>query len=54
MPTVWREHFNNLRPPVDNRLKGDSSWKNALSGRDKETPPGWTPESEAPAAEVEA
>ena len=54
LPTVWREHFNNLRPPVDNRLKGDSSWKNAMSGRDKETPPGWTPEPEAPAAEVEA
>jgi hypothetical protein len=52
LPTVWREHFNNLRPPVDNRLKGDSSWKNAISGRDKETPPGWTPAAEAPEAEA--
>ena len=54
MPEPWREHFNTLRPPVDNRLKGDSSWKNALSGRDKETPPGWTPEADEAPAEVEA
>jgi Methylene-tetrahydrofolate reductase C terminal len=44
MPTSWREHFNNLRPPVDNRLKGTSSWLNLKSGRDRVTPPGWTPE----------
>ena len=43
MPRVWKDEFNHLRPPVDNRLKGDSSWLNALSGRDKVTPPGWTP-----------
>jgi hypothetical protein len=43
MPQDWRDHFNNLRPPVDNRLKGTSSWRNLLSGRDRETPPGWTP-----------
>lgn len=54
MPEAWRGHFNNLRPPVDNRLKGDSSWINAYRGRDKVTPPGWTPEPEAPADEVEA
>jgi hypothetical protein len=54
LPTVWREHFNNLRPPVDNRLKGDSSWKNAISGRDKETPPGWTPATEVSETETKA
>ena len=54
LPTVWREHFNNLRPPVDNRLKGTSSWKNAISGRDKETPDGWAPATEVPEAEAKA
>ncbi len=43
LPEPWREHFNNLRPPVDNRLKGTSSWLNLKSGRDRVTPPGWTP-----------
>jgi hypothetical protein len=38
---VWGDHIHNLRPPVDNRLKGTSSWRNLLSGRDKETPAGW-------------
>jgi hypothetical protein len=52
MPQDWRDHFNNLRPPVDNRLKGTSSWRNLLSGRDRETPPGWTPEAEAEKAEA--
>jgi len=54
MPQDWRDHFNNLRPPVDNRLKGTSSWRNLLSGRDRETPPGWTPEAEAEAEKAEA
>lgn len=43
LPTAWRGHFNNLRPPVDNRLQGTSSWQNLRSKRDQETPPGWTP-----------
>jgi hypothetical protein len=38
---LWRGHINRLRPPVDNRLKGTSSWANLLSGRDRQTPPGW-------------
>jgi hypothetical protein len=38
---VWREHFNELRPPVDNQLTGTSSWANLLSGRDRQTPAGW-------------
>ena len=41
MPTVWREEFNHLRPPVDNRLKGTSSWRNLLSKRDRWVPAGW-------------
>ena len=38
---LWRDHFNELRPPVDNALKGTSSWKNLATGRDKQTPAGW-------------
>ncbi|HXA62278.1 MAG TPA: methylenetetrahydrofolate reductase C-terminal domain-containing protein [Streptosporangiaceae bacterium] len=37
----WSEEFDELRPPVDNRLKGTSSWVNLLTGRDKVTPGGW-------------
>ena len=25
---LWQDHFNHLRPPVDNRLDGTSSWRN--------------------------
>jgi hypothetical protein len=39
---VWGPHIHQLRPPVDNRLKGTSSWRNLVTGRDKETPAGWT------------
>ncbi|MEI6404768.1 MAG: methylenetetrahydrofolate reductase C-terminal domain-containing protein [Actinomycetes bacterium] len=49
LPSSWKDEFNHLRPPVDNRLKGGSSWKNFLSKRDKWTPSGWknaTSESE--------
>jgi len=28
LPTSWKDEYNHLRPPVDNRLKGTSSWKN--------------------------
>jgi Methylene-tetrahydrofolate reductase C terminal len=37
----WREHFHALRPPLDNRLQGESSWINAVTGRDRITPDGW-------------
>jgi hypothetical protein len=37
----WREEFDLLRPPVDNRLWNTSSWRNLLTGRDKQTPAGW-------------
>ena len=41
LPKVWKEEFNHLRPPVDNRLKGDSSWINFFTKRDRWTPKGW-------------
>jgi Methylene-tetrahydrofolate reductase C terminal len=37
----WAEEFNQLRPPVDNQLWGTSSWRNFVSGRDRQTPEGW-------------
>jgi hypothetical protein len=37
----WKEHFDDVHPPVDNRLWGTSSWKNLLTGRDRQTPAGW-------------
>ena len=42
LPRAWREEIDDLRPPVDNRLHGTSSWSNLLSGRDRRTPAGWT------------
>ncbi len=41
MPTMWESHFPELRPPVDNRLRGSSSWANLVTGRDREFPAGW-------------
>jgi hypothetical protein len=41
---LWRGHIDDLRPPVDNSLKGTSSWQNLISGRDKQVPAGWTPD----------
>ena len=41
LPKVWREHFNDLRPPVDMQLQGTSSWVNLLTKRDKKVPKGW-------------
>jgi hypothetical protein len=37
----WAEEFHHLRPPVDNRLWGTSSWRNFLTRRDRWTPAGW-------------
>ena len=42
---LWQGHIDQVRPPVDNRLKGDSSWLNLFSGRDKQTPEGWDVQS---------
>ncbi len=41
LPTSWREEIGHLRPPVNNQLKGDSSWLNLMNGKDRETPEGW-------------
>ncbi len=46
LPNTWKEEFNHLRPPVDHRLKGDSSWINFFTKRDKWTPKGWKNSSE--------
>jgi hypothetical protein len=40
---LWRGHIDDLRPPVDNSLKGSSAWLNLFSGRDKQVPAGWAP-----------
>jgi hypothetical protein len=37
----WRGHLDELRPPVDHTLEGDSAWLNLFSGRDRQTPAGW-------------
>jgi hypothetical protein len=49
LPQAWRHHFNDLRPPVDNRLAGTSAWLNHLSKRDQMRPAGWQPQVEGPA-----
>jgi hypothetical protein len=38
---LWREDFAHLHPPVDHSLEGTSSWKNLVTGRDRQTPAGW-------------
>jgi hypothetical protein len=52
LPDAWRDHFDALRPPVDNRLQGTSSWLNLATRRDRVTPAGWSRlETEAEAAQ---
>jgi hypothetical protein len=41
LPRKWREEFDDLRPPVNNGLRGESSWANLVTGRDRVTPAGW-------------
>lgn len=41
-PHHWENEFHDLHPPVDNQLRGTSSWANLLTRRDKRTPHGWT------------
>jgi hypothetical protein len=41
LPESWREHFHQLRPPVDNQLRGTASWANLVTGRDRRRPGGW-------------
>jgi hypothetical protein len=42
---VWGEEIHHLRPPVDNRLWGTSSWRNFVSKRDRWVPKGWRVEA---------
>ena len=46
LPATWREEFNDLRPPVNNALQGQSSWRNLVNGSDRRTPPGWTTDAD--------
>src|SRR2546421_1215431 len=46
LPRSWRAEFDHLRPPVDNRLKGTASWRNLLTGRDRQVPDGWAPSTD--------
>lgn len=41
LPRSWKEHFNDLRPPVDMQLAGTSSWINLVTRRDQQVPAGW-------------
>jgi hypothetical protein len=41
LPGRWRHEIDDLRPPVDNRLHGTSSWRNLVTRRDRQTPAGW-------------
>ncbi len=43
---VWGDHIDHLRPPVDNTLRGTSSWLNLISGRDKQVPAGWAADAD--------
>ena len=47
LPSSWRAHFGQLRPPVDNRLQGTSSWVNLVTARDRQRPGGWEDRVEA-------
>ena len=42
---LWRSHFDDLRPPVDNALEGTSAWVNLITGRDRQVPAGWSASS---------
>ena len=41
LPARWRTEIDPLRPPVDNRLEGTSSWRNLLTRRDRVVPAAW-------------
>jgi len=51
LPATWKAEYNHLRPPVDNRLKGTSSWKNFFTKRDRWTPTGWKNSTDESAAQ---
>ena len=37
----WKDEFHHLRPPVDGRLVGTSSWINLMTRRDRMRPAAW-------------
>lgn len=41
LPGHLGDGVDELRPPVDNRLQGTSSWANLATGRDRALPDGW-------------
>ena len=45
LPAAWKEHFNELRPPVNGLLQGTSSWINLITRRDAKVPLGWNSSS---------
>ncbi len=47
MPKVWKEEYNDLRPPLDNQLQGSSAWINLFIGRAAQTPAGWAATEQA-------
>jgi hypothetical protein len=48
LPRTWRAEFNHLRPPVDNQLQGTASWRNLVTGRDRQVPEGWRQATSSP------
>lgn len=44
--------FASLQPPVNNQLKGTSSWINMFHGIDTDLPPGWTNTKDIPVKSV--
>ncbi|MDA2808450.1 methylenetetrahydrofolate reductase C-terminal domain-containing protein [Nocardiopsis suaedae] len=47
LPGHLGDGVDELRPPVDNRLQGTSSWVNLATGRDRALPDGWRAAAEA-------
>jgi hypothetical protein len=37
----FKDQFEEVHAPIDHRLWGTSSWRNLVTGRDKQTPAGW-------------
>ena len=48
----FEKHFAELRPPVDNQLRGTASWANLFSGRDRAYPEGWAGRTTSDAPEL--
>ncbi|MCJ7734542.1 MAG: methylenetetrahydrofolate reductase C-terminal domain-containing protein, partial [Anaerolineales bacterium] len=44
----YGHQFASLQPPMNNQLKGSSSWINMFYGLDLELPPGWVHTKDIP------